>query len=86
MAKGKKTIAIADVIERANKIFRESENSYADGRRYTQAFVENILMDTGNYNGFNYLAPSEVEPGRTFGITWDDNKPTFHDQTRIKFY
>jgi hypothetical protein len=82
----KKTIAIADIVERANKVFRESEDSYTQGRRYTQAFVENILIDTGNYNGFNYLAKREVEPGKTYGIAWDDNRPVFYDQTRIKFY
>lgn len=86
MAKGKKTIAIADIIARANQVFRDSEDSYAEGRTATKLFVEDILMKTDNYNGFNYLTKSEAAPGKTHGIGWVDNEPKFYDQTRIKFY
>ena len=41
----RKTIQIADLKAKANKVFRESEDDYADGRRHIQNFVENVLME-----------------------------------------
>lgn len=82
----RKTIAIADLKAKANKVFRDSENDYADGRRHIQSFVENLLMEVGQYKGFGYLSKDGVAPGKTFGIEFVGNEPKFHDHTRIEFF
>lgn len=82
-----KTIQVEALKVKANKIFKTSENDYEAGRRHIQTFVEDILMATGNYKGFNYLLKNEVGEGKTFGIEYTtDNGPIFHDQTRIEFF
>jgi hypothetical protein len=85
----RKTIEVAEIVAKANQVFRDSGNEFKTGRAATKLLVEDILMKTGNYKGFNYLTESEVEPGKSFGIEWSNQpkpEPKFHDQTRIKFY
>lgn len=88
-AKSKKTIAIAELVEHANKIFRESTDDFRDQRRGLQTFVEDILMKTDNYRGFNYLTPSLSKPGNSVGILFDVTSAREHeypDDSRIFFY
>lgn len=82
----RKTISIEDLKAQANKVFRDSENDYADGRKHIASFVEDTLMRAGQYKGFGYLSKDSVAPGKTFGIEFKNNEPVFHDQTRIELF
>lgn len=85
MAK-RKTVEIETIIERANTVFRASDDSWSDQRTAIQMFVADVLMEAGQYKGFRYLTKGETD-GKTFGVTYDGvNQPTFHDQSRISFY
>jgi hypothetical protein len=85
------TIKFEALKAEANKVFRESQDGYADGRRAIQSFVDSVLMDAGQYKGFGYLTKDRVAPGNSFGIEWapvepGQVQPKFFDQTRIEFY
>jgi hypothetical protein len=85
MARKVKTIEVAKIKEKANAVFRDSHNEYRAGRAATKLFVEDVLMKTGNYKGFRYLAERETD-GKTYGIRFaHDNSPIFEDQTRVAF-
>lgn len=89
MATRKKTIAVAELVEHANKILHESTDAFRDQRKGLQTFVEDILMQTGNYKGFNYLTPSMSKPGNSVGILFDETPAREHvypDPTRVFFY
>lgn len=82
----RKTIEIETIKEKANAFFANSDDSCADARRALQGFVSNILMDSGNYKGYNYLGEADVKPGFSFGKSWTDNGVVFHDESRIFFF
>lgn len=84
--RNRKTIDVATIKEKANAFFANSDNSCADSRRALQGFVSNILMDSGNYKGFNYLCEGDVKPGLSFGKSWADGDVVFHDESRIFFF
>ena len=50
----RKTIAINEIVDRANEFFENSTCS-PDGRAMMQCFVENILMSHKAYRGFGYI-------------------------------
>jgi hypothetical protein len=55
MAKIKrKTVAVGTLLHRLN-YFLASDESTAEEREVMATFVEGILHDTGNYEGFRYL-------------------------------
>jgi hypothetical protein len=61
MAKPKrKTIEVGTLLHRLN-YFLASENSTAEEREVICTFVEGVLFDTGNYQGFRYLDTDEIE-------------------------
>ena len=80
------TIEVAEIVVKANQVFRDSEDDYVGGRIATKLFVEDILMKTGNYKGFRYLTKSDTG-AKSFGIAFNEkNEPTFYDQSRVCFY
>lgn len=83
--KRRKTLEVQEIKDKANQVFRASGDEFKTGRASVKLFVEDILMQTGNYKGFRYLSKDETE-GRTFGIRFThDNTPVFEDQTRVCF-
>ena len=61
MAKTKrKTVEVGTLLHRVN-YFLASENSTADEREVMCTFVEGVLFDTGNYEGYRYLDTDEIE-------------------------
>ena len=82
----KKTIKVSELVDQANKSFRDSKNEWREQRRAIQTFVETILHETGNYNGFRYLSEKESHAGHTYGVEWIENEPRFPDDSRIAFY
>lgn len=90
----RRTIKIEELKARANQTFVDSEENFRDGRKAIYLFVEDILMKTDNYHGFRYLTQDELKPGVKPGIAFPESsepfpesgKPTFPDDSRIKFY
>jgi hypothetical protein len=66
-----KTIKVARIVELTNAFFEKSPDDARMERLHAQAFVTNLLMETGNYAGFGYITPYG-EPGS--------------DSSRIFFY
>ena len=86
MTKKRKTFAVEDIKEQANRFFLNSTNDFSSQRKTLQYFVGDILMQTGNYKGFGYLSKSDVKEGSTFGVDRTTNPVTFPDESRIFFY
>jgi hypothetical protein len=82
----RKNLSVAEIKEQANKIMRESENDFSDGRRHIAMFVEDLLLRAGQYKGFGYLSKDSVAPGKSCGISFVDNEPKFHDHTRVEYF
>lgn len=69
MAKGKRTINIDKVIDIANKNLGLSELTEHINTEFKMgicAMIEQILLDSGRYNGFYHLDKDDCEFG-TFG-------------------
>ena len=61
MAKtARKTVEVGTLLHRVN-YFLASENSTAEEREVMCTFIEGVLFDTGNYQGFRYLDTDEIE-------------------------
>ena len=91
----RKTIAIASIIDYVNDQLANSVQGM-DFRYGQMLIAENLLHDTGNYQGFRYLLKNEVPAGQLPGMVVLD---TFEqtpievrfalgtvDPTRIKFF
>jgi hypothetical protein len=61
----------------------------AELRKGVMLMIEAVLMDTGNYKGFRYLAVDEVPTGCTPGIRrdrGDEKKFENTDNTRVRYF
>lgn len=84
--KPRKTIEIEQIKEQANSFFFNSKNELAESRKVLQNFVSQILMDTGNYKGFQYITKQQMmTSGYTYGVDWSSGKPIHSDESRIRF-
>lgn len=52
-----------------------------DGLKELCLTLEDVLHDTGNYNGFRYLGVDEVPKGEVPGIRWDYPQPEQFNNT-----
>jgi len=60
MAKTKrKTVEVGTLLHRVN-YFLASDRSTAEEREVMCTFIEGVLFDTGNYEGFRYLDTDEI--------------------------
>lgn len=76
--------------------YRDKVNHYLaistcnkDVRQGMIGVLESVLLDTGNYRGFRYLAIVEVPDGHLPGIQQADSyeeKFTNTDKTRVYYY
>jgi hypothetical protein len=87
----RKTVPIVDLIDRVNEFLFHSPDDQAQARSQMAMFLEKILMDNGQYQGFNYLNPNQMlmsQEGTTYGVRWEDNNPIFTDtdHTRTRYY
>lgn len=89
MSKSKKTVPVAQILKRANEILAlDNQHVNADFRRGVASLMEHILHQTGNYQGFNYVAWTDeggCEQWRRDGMPVDNDK-YLGDRTRIFFY
>ena len=81
-----KTIAVQQVKERINHMLAHGIST-PESRQTLGAFLSILLMDTGNYQGFNYLAwvNGGAAQWRTDGEP-KDTTPYLGDQTRVEYY
>lgn len=64
MAYKKKALNIGLLVDKANDVFENSSDDFVQGRNALQVFVSNILMETGNYEGFNYIQKEKMDNSR----------------------
>jgi hypothetical protein len=85
----RKTIPVADVVEKANRLLANTnERLTPEFRKGVAAVVESVLFGTGTYAGYNYLGwavEGGVEQWRRDGEP-RDNTPYLGDQTRRFYY
>jgi len=55
----RKTVEVGTLLHRVN-YFLASENSTAEEREVMCTFIEGVLFDSGNYQGFRYLDTDEI--------------------------
>ena len=65
--KPKVNIKVDRILEKGNITLRSQYNT-ADERLAVMSFVEDILHETDNYRGFQYLYPNELPAGVIPGI------------------
>ena len=94
----RKTIAVEDVKQLINGMLQNSEDSNQAGRDAAISILERVLMDTGNYRGFQYLTQEDMkasENGLSVGMNTDCNGELLPadagrfagvDHTRVRFY
>jgi hypothetical protein len=92
----RKTVDIEVLKKYVNDICKFSMNESRDIRQGAMNVLEEVLHTTGNYKGFRYLCPDEMEAGMTVGInskygspaetmTYDERfKDT--DNTRVEYH
>jgi len=92
MKHGRKTIKVEEVKILVNNMLLNSRDDNRSGRTALSMLIETILMETGNYNGFNYLTPNDMETsknGTTYGIDFNKDKNHWFDDTdhtRVFYY
>jgi len=81
----RKTIHVARVRELGNTYLRLSSTGDKEGRYGVVGLLEQVLMETDNYHGFNYLDsefvadPSEVDPNaRSLRDDYDDSRRKYY--------
>lgn len=82
----RKTLKLADLVEKANQFLRESPEAERAGRIMLKTFVEGFMHDADNYNGFRYLGPDEVVGAP--GIIFDESPARAHvypDDSRVSY-
>lgn len=92
MSKSRKTVAIADVVAKVNRMIEVSPDDHKQGRYALATLLESVLLDTDNYAGYNYLT-SEFKKDGEAGI-WDNlpNPPSsqlrvgYDDSRRVYFH
>ncbi len=84
----KKTVKITVLVDKVNQMNRES-TCLPEHRSGWNGFLEHILMETGQYNGFGYLQGLEVPEGQLPGMIFDhsgEHKHQFPDESRRVYY
>lgn len=56
------TIKVSDVVQRANRMLEVTPDDWVGERHGIAALLNWILMETDQYNGFNYLASEFLPP------------------------
>ena len=81
----RKTIEVNKIIDFVNSRNKKSTCS-KDTRIGWNELLEQIIMETDNYNGFRYLTFDDVEHGQLPGINYGRDKTTFPDDSRRQYH
>lgn len=88
----RKTIDVEYMKKFVNDFLLNSADEQTIKRQAYCTIIEEVLHQTGNYKGFNYLTRIDMgtsEHGTTVGIVYDVDHPltgTVSDPTRIYYY
>ena len=79
----RKTIPVAEVVRRGNHMLAESVPGAREGRIAIAILLEDVLMATGNYKGFQYLASeylpaAEQTDGNVLRPDYDDSRRRYY--------
>lgn len=89
MAKARptKTIPVDAITARINNFLRLDAGANRSDRLTACSILESILMDTGNYKGFQYLLASDLPEGVDPGIIPDyrTGKHVYPDDSRRRY-
>ena len=78
----KKTVKISELINSVNQFNASTQDNMQQAREHLTLFVERVLMNAGNYNGFMYLTESELtNDAMSVGIRPDKAKEQWFDNT-----
>lgn len=72
MKKGRKTVSVEAIVDQVNTSLKESTCS-SETRMGMCTVLEQVLMASGNYNGFRYLDQNEVPKDQLPGVRVGDN-------------
>jgi hypothetical protein len=87
----RKTISVERVKEMVNDMILHTPDDKKIGREALGMLLENILHETGNYQGYNMLTPNmmkESKNGCSVGINdfdFSKNDLTWKEENEIKF-
>jgi hypothetical protein len=94
MSKKTKTVKVSTILERANKYLANDNPRIGDAERLAVAsFLEGILLDTGNYEGFNYLEwlnggcerwRADGEPANNTAYLGNQTKRVYYSNARTR--
>lgn len=87
MPRKRKTIEVSQIRDWINHSLENSPSGAYEKRQALAGFLTTVLMETGNYAGFNYLAwmNGGCDQWRADGEPKDNTK-YLGDQTRVFFY
>ena len=77
MARKRKTIEVEEFKRYMNTILANSTDSVTEAREAVASVLEHVLMETGNYKGFQSTSPRVSEIG---------NHVVFADETRRRYF
>jgi len=84
----RKTLKLADMVEQANTMLRDSKPEMRQGREALGVFITEMLMKAGAYKGFSYLRADDMtDKSWPPGIIFDavGHKHQYPDATRVHF-
>lgn len=94
----RKTVEISKLIDRVNHHNAFTADAKKNERETLNIFLENILLEAGVYEGFNYLRADDLDPrgeATSIGINVDETGTPLGDvaarfantdATRVKYY
>lgn len=87
---GRKTIDVQEMKEFANDLLSRRGNTMSKEdvniRLGVTLMIERILMDSGNYKGYRYLCPDDLEEGVSPGIIYTEDSHEIVDDTRRRYF
>jgi hypothetical protein len=84
----RKTIEVARIKEIVNDMILNSLDDDKSSREHMSLVLEAVLIETGNYSGFQYLSRHDMESsfnGTSYGIN-DDLTFGGTDRTRVRYF
>ena len=86
MTKPRKTIAVAEIVDRANFMLQHSVDDYAAQRAGVAGLLETLLMETNSYRGFGYWSPSDrsrlATPEEVAALDFDESRRRYYGGTK----
>lgn len=79
--KGRQTVKVDWVRQKANYFLRTTDTYHAAERSAVSGFLESILMHTNNYKGFAYIRHMTGE-----AVSPEDVQAGNYDETRRHYY